>query len=99
MVYLKAWGSLSALESPLLIPALASINSAFRKEILKIEQKVINVRVLKVMDAAIVPSGERNNLSVGWRVALKGFSWPLLGETAGEVAGALMANLRKWGSG
>lgn len=47
------------------------------------------------MDAAIVPSGERNNLSVGWRVALKGFSWPLLGETAGEVAGALMANLRK----
>lgn len=53
------------------------------------------MRDLKVMDAVIVLSRERNNLTVGWRVALKGVSWPLLGETAGEVARALMANLRK----
>lgn len=78
MVYLKAWGSLSALESPLQIPTLASINSAFRKEILKIEQKVINVRVLKVMDAVIVPSGERNNLcrlEGGTEGLLVAFAW------------------------
>lgn len=78
MVYLKAWGSLSALESPLQIPTLASINSAFRKEILKIEQKVINVRVLKVMDAVIMPSGERNNLcrlEGGTEGLLVAFAW------------------------